>query len=86
MTGVQTCALPILAGGKAGLGGSPLYTYSGIAVFRAGLFAGCRDGAFPLLPLLNSAITHQQISAEFYPGTWLDIGTPERLATVQESF
>jgi MurNAc alpha-1-phosphate uridylyltransferase len=55
------------------------YTFSGIGVYRRGLFAGCRDGVFPLKPLLLRAMEAQRCSAELYSGAWDDIGTPERL-------
>jgi MurNAc alpha-1-phosphate uridylyltransferase len=55
------------------------YTYSGIAVYRCGLFTGCSDGAFPLKPLLLRAMQMQRCSAQLYEGAWEDVGTPERL-------
>ena len=55
------------------------YTFSGIGVYRRGLFAGCRDGVFPLKPLLLRAMEAQRCSAELYTGAWDDVGTPERL-------
>lgn len=54
-------------------------TFSGIGVYRAELFSGCRAGAFPLAPLLRSAMGRGQVSGERFDGTWMDIGTPERL-------
>ena len=55
------------------------YTFSGIGVYRRGLFAGCSDGAYPLKPLLLRAMEAQRCSAELYTGAWDDVGTPERL-------
>lgn len=55
------------------------YTFSGIAVYRCELFAGCSDGAFPLKPLLLRAMQMQRCSAQLYGGAWEDVGTPERL-------
>ncbi len=60
--------------------GGPTLTYSGIALLRPALFAGCADGAFPLAPLLFRAIAGGRVSGERHPGRWSDIGTPERLA------
>ena len=34
----------------------------------------------PLRPLLDAAIRRGCLSAEYYPGHWEDVGTPERLA------
>jgi len=55
------------------------FTYSGIALFRPEFFAGCRDGTFPLKPLLLRAMTAGRCSAEVYRGVWEDVGTPARL-------
>jgi len=59
-------------------GPQPL-TYSGIGFFRPELFAGLQAGRFPLAPLLRDAADAGQLSGELYSGTWLDVGTPERL-------
>jgi MurNAc alpha-1-phosphate uridylyltransferase len=55
-------------------------TFSGVGLYRAELFEGCRDGAFKLAPLLRAAARDGRVSGEIHTGTWLDIGTPERLA------
>jgi len=57
----------------------PAHTYSGIAVFHPKLFAGVTERKFPLLPLLEQAIKQKAATAEMYGGTWIDIGTPQRL-------
>lgn len=56
------------------------YTYSGIGLYRPEFFAGCRPGRFPLLPLLLRAIDARRLRGQCYRGTWVDIGSPERLA------
>ena len=56
------------------------FTFSGVGVYRAGLFAGCSDGIFKLAPLLRAAARAGRVSGELHTGVWLDIGTPERLA------
>jgi N-acetyl-alpha-D-muramate 1-phosphate uridylyltransferase len=55
------------------------YTFSGIAMYRDALFAGCTDGVFPLKPLLVRSMAAKRCSAEFYSGLWEDVGSPERL-------
>jgi N-acetyl-alpha-D-muramate 1-phosphate uridylyltransferase len=55
-------------------------TYSGIGVYRPALFAGCKPGKFPLLPLLERAIAAGCLAGELYEGEWHDVGTPQRLA------
>jgi MurNAc alpha-1-phosphate uridylyltransferase len=74
-----------LEGTQAGVSGTPFYTFSGIAVYRPELFAGCKRDAFPLAPLLRNAATRQQVTGELYNGDWLDIGTPERLEDLRKS-
>lgn len=61
----------------------PRLTYSGIALFRPTLFDGCRDGAFPLAPLLRQAMVQGRVSGSRHDGQWSDIGTPERLALAE---
>lgn len=61
----------------------PKYTYSGIAWYRAEFFRGLKTGKQALGPLLRKAISKKQVSAEVYTGTWIDVGTPERLNQVR---
>jgi len=61
------------------LEGEPKLTYSGIGVYRADLFKGCRAGKFPLLPLFREAMRMEALSGEAYAGLWSDVGTPESL-------
>ena len=67
------------------------YTFSTIALYRKSLFtlpycdipAGNPEGVkAALAPLLRKAIAAQQVSGELYTGTWTDVGTPERLAQI----
>jgi MurNAc alpha-1-phosphate uridylyltransferase len=57
----------------------PLYTFSGIAMYRCEFFSGCTDGIFPLKPLLLRTIAADRCSAQLYTGAWEDVGTPQRL-------
>jgi len=63
--------------------GEPRWTYSGIGVYRAELFAGCQRGRFPLKPLLQRAIVARKLHGQLYRGQWSDVGTVERLAALQ---
>jgi len=60
--------------------GGDRYTYSGIGVFAPELFQDSPAGAFPLAPLLRRAMGLGEVTGEIHAGVWLDIGTPERLA------
>lgn len=67
------------------------YTYSTIGLYRRGLFAALPFGnpqglSAPLAPLLRAAMARGQISAELYTGEWTDVGTPERLAALNQPF
>jgi len=57
-------------------------TFSGVALYDPGFFAGVPDGKAPLRPLLDSAIVAGRLRGEHYGGLWEDIGTPERLAAL----
>lgn len=63
--------------------GEPMYTFSGVGVYHPDLFASIKRGdPAKLAPLLRRAITENQASAEYFQGVWHDIGTPERLASL----
>ncbi|WP_166365990.1 N-acetylmuramate alpha-1-phosphate uridylyltransferase MurU [Pseudomonas akapageensis] len=62
----------------------PSMTYSGIAVLHPRLFAKCQAGAFKLAPLLRQAMGKGQVSGEHFAGHWVDVGTHERLAEVEQ--
>lgn len=66
--------------GRVRTQGRPRYTYSGIGVFQPKLFSGLAPGVRPLRPVLEEAIASGQVSGQHHTGTWLDVGTPERLA------
>ena len=63
---------------------TPRLTFSGIGMYRPGLFAGCADGAFSLIPVLKAAMASDQVSGSHYSGKWLDVGTPERLTALEQ--
>jgi MurNAc alpha-1-phosphate uridylyltransferase len=73
-----------LAGGEVRDDGEPRLTFSGIGVYSPALFEGCRDGAFPLAPLLRAAMARGLVSGEHHRGRWLDIGTPARLQALDQ--
>lgn len=58
-------------------------TFSGIGIYRPGLFSGLPAGQpAKLAPLLRAAMAQNAVSAECHRGRWHDIGTPERLAAL----
>jgi len=74
-----------LSGGRLAQRGPAMLTFSGIGVYRPELFDGCSPGAFPLAPLLRTAMDAGRVSGEHYTGAWFDIGTPERLEAINRS-
>jgi MurNAc alpha-1-phosphate uridylyltransferase len=71
----------------------PRYTYSTIALLKAELFgrpwceipAGNPQGiAMPLVLLLRRAMDAGRVGASVYRGQWVDVGTPERLAQLNQ--
>jgi MurNAc alpha-1-phosphate uridylyltransferase len=61
---------------------SPL-TFAGIACYRPELFADVTPGQkAKLAPLLIAAMARGQVTGEHHRGHWMDVGTPERLRTL----
>ncbi len=61
---------------------SDRYTYSGVGLYRPEFFGGCTPGRFPLLPVLNRAIAAALVRGQVHRGEWCDVGTAERLASL----
>jgi len=60
-------------------------TFSGIGVYHRALFDHTRAGEkAPLAPLLRLAIDAGRASGEHFGGRWVDVGTPARLAALDE--
>lgn len=81
----------VLDGGRVTNADTPLtphparLTFSGIGVYHRALFAHTPAGEkAPLAPLLRLAIDAGRVSGERYAGRWEDVGTPARLAALDE--
>jgi len=81
----------LTAGGMALNDAPAKYTFSTIALYRRALFeppwcpippGNPQGSAAPLAPLLRRAINAGLVSAQLYPKSWADIGTPQRLAQI----
>ena len=59
-------------------------TFSGISLLSPQLFEGFSEGALALKKPLLDAMQKQQVSAEHYIGNWTDVGTPQRLAELNQ--
>ena len=67
----------------------PRYTFSAIGLYRKAFFDALPFGnpqgiKTPLAPLLRTAMDNRQVSADLYTGPWTDVGTPERLAELNQ--
>lgn len=60
-------------------------TYAGVGVYRPEFFAAMTPGKMPLRPLLDQAIADGRLGGEYHSGQWEDVGTPERLAELDEA-
>ena len=65
--------------------GEETLTYAGIGVFSPAFFANIQPGTvMKLRPLLDAAIAAGTLTGERYTGRWVDVGTPERLAELDQ--
>ncbi|NTS77444.1 nucleotidyltransferase family protein [Catenovulum sp. SM1970] len=74
-----------IAGDYLNLENSQKWTYSGIGIYSPELFLNVKKLPAPLGPLLKQAIGQQQVTGQIYQGIWSDIGTPERLAQMEQA-
>jgi N-acetyl-alpha-D-muramate 1-phosphate uridylyltransferase len=66
--------------------GKKMLTFSGVGVYHPDLFKEIVKGEpAKLAPLLRKAIDNKAATAQYYQGVWHDIGTPERLKSLDES-
>jgi MurNAc alpha-1-phosphate uridylyltransferase len=65
--------------------GEPRHTFSGIGVYRPEMFDAIEPGQrAPIAPILREYASRGQVGGELYRGDWTDVGTPERLAQLNE--
>ncbi len=66
--------------------GARRLTYAGICLMHRALIERGPPGAFPLRDLLFPAVAAGEIDALYHDGIWSDVGTPERLAALQQQY
>ncbi|MEE8233847.1 MAG: nucleotidyltransferase family protein [Gammaproteobacteria bacterium] len=66
--------------------GEPMLTFSGISIFTPEFFEDCSPGSAPLVPMIRHAAAQRRVTGSHYRGEWRDIGTPERLQALRQSF
>ncbi|KXB31892.1 mannose-1-phosphate guanylyltransferase [Dechloromonas denitrificans] len=65
--------------------GEQTLTYAGIGVFSPAFFADVQPGTvMKLRPLLDAAIAAGTLTGERFAGRWVDVGTPQRLAELDQ--
>lgn len=75
-----------LTGDRVGNAAANRLTFAGIGLYSPMLFADVmRGGKAQLAPLLRTAATAGRVSGEHYRGRWVDVGTPERLAALNDA-
>ena len=63
----------------------PTMTYAGTGIFSPRFFADVPVGSvMKMRPLLDAAIAQGIVSGERHNGRWVDVGTPERLAELDQ--
>jgi N-acetyl-alpha-D-muramate 1-phosphate uridylyltransferase len=72
------------AHGRLQQGDTDKLTFSGIAVYHKTFFSGLKSGTLALAPLLRNFIGKNKVSAQQHQGSWCDVGTPERLAMLNQ--
>jgi MurNAc alpha-1-phosphate uridylyltransferase len=72
--------------GQVTLNSVEKFTFSGIGLYHPDLFKDIPAGSLKLGPLLRQAISNQRVSGQQFSGFWMDIGTPERLETLNQLY
>jgi MurNAc alpha-1-phosphate uridylyltransferase len=66
--------------------GTPTLTYSTIGLYRPAMVDGVKEGdKAALRPCLDRAIDAGRLTGQAYDGAWVDVGTPERLAALNQT-
>jgi N-acetyl-alpha-D-muramate 1-phosphate uridylyltransferase len=75
-----------LAGDRVGNAPGGRLTFAGIGLYSPQLFAGIQRGdKAQLAPLLRDAAEAGRVTGEHFRGRWVDVGTAERLAALNEA-
>ncbi|GAA5216130.1 N-acetylmuramate alpha-1-phosphate uridylyltransferase MurU [Corallincola platygyrae] len=73
-----------LEAGLVGMSEGQKHTFAGVGIYHPELFSGQPKGKSPLAPLLKKAIAERRVSGQLHTGSWTDVGTPQRLAELQQ--
>ena len=64
--------------------GKPMFTFSGIGIYKPEFFAGQKAGITPLAPLIRKKCDDKLVSGQIHQGLWTDVGTLERLQVLEK--
>ena len=62
------------------------FTFSGIGVYSPEFFLNAPKNSTKLAPLLRAAMLEKRVTGQVFEGFWMDIGTPERLDTLEQHY
>jgi len=72
-----------LAHSKVHLSGKTMLTFTGVGVYQPDVFRDIAPGSqAKLAPLLKTLIEYDLVRGEHHRAAWVDVGTPQRLATL----
>jgi MurNAc alpha-1-phosphate uridylyltransferase len=75
-----------LTAGKVQAEAATRHTFSGMGAYHPALFSGVKRGdRARLADVLIAAMQREQVTGELYRGQWHDVGTPERLAALDQA-
>jgi len=75
----------IIDGSDSGSDSDSRLTFSGIGVYKASIFSNLEENTAERLKVFfEAALQKQSLSAEHFTGKWVDVGTPERLAQLND--
>ncbi|MFT4629421.1 MAG: MurNAc alpha-1-phosphate uridylyltransferase [Arenicella sp.] len=62
------------------------HTFSGIALYHKAMFTNLASGCQALAPIFFELAQSGRLEGEVYSGQWTDVGTPERLQEINDSY
>jgi MurNAc alpha-1-phosphate uridylyltransferase len=62
---------------------NPQFLYSGIALYHPSILDGAQVEKFSIVPRLKKAISANRVAGVLHSGEWDDVGTPDRLKSIQ---
>ena len=65
---------------------SPDLLYAGIALYHPRILDGAKVEKFSIVPRLRQSIASGRVGGLLHSGKWDDVGTPERLESIQSEF